>query len=272
MTRRRSRRSRSSSSWMAWTGVAVLTLVVVAGLTWAVNAQRTATRLDPDTLCDVNGPSGVTVVLIDATDQLSDIQRAAVTGRLNRVIQRDLRRNERLEIFEITDSNDLLSPEFSMCRPASPDEIDELTENRRVAQQRFDEAFRPAIDTVMRGLLNRPPSEQSPIMEAVQAASVAAFQASDVSDTTPKRLIIVSDMLQNGPAGRHYGGVPEFSTYRSEPQFRRYLSDLTGVEVRVLYLHRESGDAVQGEAHGSFWLRWFEAQGVTTASVDPIEG
>lgn len=270
----RQSRHTESKGTLIWIGSGALVLTVLCAVVWAAMATSGGTRFDEATLCDTKGPTAVTVVLIDATDSITAVQKAAIANRLERVVSQ-LSANERLAIYEIAPGRNLLEPTFSMCRPVSPDEVSELTGNKRVANERFEERFKPAVAEALASLLTRQSAEQSPIMEAVQAASVRSLQANDLrpsNDAAPKRLVVVSDMLQNGPAGSHYGGAPDFSIYRDSPQYDRFVSDLTGVDVVVLYLRRDDGAATQGRDHIDFWSRWFAAQGGTLSNAIPIEG
>lgn len=243
---------------------------LVAALAFATIATSRGARYDKATLCDTRGPSAVTVVLIDATDRMSAVQRTAVLNRLTRLNEK-LIANERLAIFEISPNGDLLKPKFSMCRPTAASETSELTGNRKLATERFEKLFNPAVGNALSSLLSATPAEKSPIMEAVQAASVSAFQAVDVPPKAAKRLIVVSDMLEYGEAGSHYNGVPDFDTYRASPQFARATSDLSGVEVIVLYIRRDTASGIQGLGHVDFWARWFAAQGADFRAI-PVEG
>lgn len=269
-TRRRGRQVQSGAL-LRWAAVAAGAAVIVIGIAAAAFLKNTSRRTDPETLCDINGPSAVTVILVDATDQISDLQRTAVLNRLER-ISRQMTANERLEIFELSSGQVHLKSTFSKCRPTTAEETDSLTGNKRLAAQRFDKEFKPAVAKTLEELMSKPVGGQSPIMEGVQAASVSALQATDLPDDAPRRLVVVSDMLQNGPAGSHYGGVPDFSAYSKTPQYAKARSDLAGVEVILLYLRRDNAAQVQNLNHVDFWSRWFTSQGAEDFRAVPIEG
>lgn len=272
MSRRpRPRRSTQKRSWLPWVGAGLIVLLVLGGLGAAAVATSRATRIDASTLCATTGPSAVTVVLIDATDSISSVQRTAIINRLNK-IDRQLKANERLAVFEISPGANPLTPAFSMCRPAAAAETSALTGNKKLASQKYDGTFKPAVAATLSSLLNKAPAAGSPIMEAIQAASVSTFQASDLPDEAPRRLVVVSDMLEHGPAGSQYGSLPDFDDYKASPQFARATSDLTDVDVIVLYLRRDDGASVQGINHIDFWARWFAAQGASDFKAIPVEG
>lgn len=268
--RRSARRTQTSSVW-PWVAVGAIALCVIGGTISAAIMTSKAARYDKVTLCNVRGPSAVTVVLIDATDNMSAVQRTAVLNRLARISDQ-LVANERLSIFQITPSGNLLSPKFSMCRPISAAETSALTGNKRLAAEQFEKKFKPAANDALNGLLTATAAEKSPIMEGIQAAAVSAFQAADVPSTAPKRLVVVSDMLEHASAGSHYQGIPDFDAYRETSQFQRATSDLTGVNVIILYIRRDAGSSVQGLKHVDFWSRWFSVQGADEIRSIPVEG
>jgi len=260
-----------SSGALVWLSVGVLVLVVLGGLVGAALITGKADRYNETTLCNVKGPSAVTAILIDATDGINAVQRRAVLNRLNR-INRQLVANERVDVFEVSPTADPLTPIFSMCRPVSADETSELTGNRRLAQKRFNETFNPQLEAALMKLLDQRPAPNSPIIEAVRAAVVASFLATDVPDTAPRRLVIVSDMLQHSENISHYEGLPEFDAFKSSPAYEQTASDLTGAEVTVLYLKRPAAADVQGRRHADFWVFWFDALGADDVNSIPIEG
>lgn len=265
--------SRWNQAWL-WLVVALFGGAILTSVFWAAQVQRHGAHYDPQTLCDVKGASGVTVLLIDATDIITPIQRQAIANRLTQLLSQ-LRSNERLDVYEIRPDRDLLTPVFSKCRPISPDEVNEATGNKRLAQQRFDTEFNQRLTATLDSLLKGAPSDRSPIMEAVQSADVRSFQSPTLKTEAAgihRRLIVVSDMLENGEAGSHYGGEPAFDAYKKTPAFVQFRSDLSGVDVVILYLRRATARQVQGTAHIDFWDRWFSAQGASLERAIPIEG
>jgi hypothetical protein len=250
--------------------MACVGVLVIAALAWAAVTTSKAPQIDGN-LCHRSGATAVTAILIDATDPISAIQKAAVTTRLNRVL-RELSANERLDIYEISPVGDPLKPKFSMCRPVSAAEVSELTGNKRLANERFEKRFKPAVADALNALLTTASADRSPIMESIQSAAVVSLQAVELKPDAHKRLVIVSDMLENGAAGSHYGAPPDFEAYRKTSVYPRFVADLTDVDVTVLYLRRDDGAEVQGKPHIDFWTRWFAAQGATLVNAVPIEG
>jgi hypothetical protein len=205
---------------------------------------------------------------------IGPVQRTAIDNRLVSIVN-GLHTNERLEIYEIRPDADLLRPAFSKCRPPSPDEVSDLTGNRRLARKRFDNDFKATSGGIFDRLLHRPKADRSPIMEAIQAASVKSLDAPDLRRNDPgfrRQLIVISDMMQNSEAQSHYKGVPDFERFRGSPAFAKYASDMTDVDVTVLYLRRDNAAGIQGGRHFDYWNQWFTVQGAHIQDALPIGG
>jgi hypothetical protein len=264
----------SGRTGIIWVIVGLVLVAVASAFVWAVRVQATGPHFDKTSLCETKGPTSITVMLLDATDRISALQRTAIDNRLHTIVGH-LKANERLDVYEIGPDQDLLKPVFSKCRPFAPEEVSELTGNKREAQDRFDHQFSAELKAKLEALMDRVPADRSPIMEAIQAASVKSLQAPDLRANAPgfsKQLVVVSDMLENGDAGSHYGSIPDFDAYRHSQQFARFKSNLKDVSVVILYLRRDDGQGVQGNGHIDFWDRWFSAQDATVEHVIPIEG
>ncbi|MGI8839551.1 MAG: hypothetical protein ACR2F8_02000, partial [Caulobacteraceae bacterium] len=248
-----------------------LAVFVLAFLGLAVGARLLIQRGGGDaaTLCPAGGPTAITVILIDTTDPLNPIQRASVQARLGRIVA-SLRLGEEIAVYSLNPNGDPLKPILAICRPIRPGEVNELTGNRAIAARRFDEIFAPRLRAALATAAAGARSGRSPIMAAIQAIAVSAFQGAGAG--LPKRLVIVSDMLENSEAGNHYRGVPEFQAFRATPAYARIRSHLDGVLVTILYLRRDDGAAVQGLSHIRFWNEWFANQGASVEDVVAIEG
>lgn len=266
---------RPAGGGQAWAIAAIFAVgVVFAGIFGAaVWQQGHSVRLDPKTFCPLGGPSAVTVILVDATDPLTPIQRDAVLTRLERTVS-TLREHEKVEVLSIDPSVDPLKPGFEICRPPKPEETSDWNGNKDLARQQFEGVFRPKLEQVLGRAVVQPESARSPIMEAVQAVTVSVFQKADTEagKTLPKRLVIVSDLMENGEGGSHYRGVPRFEDFRNTEAYRRLRAHMDGIEVDILYLGRADARAVQGVSHTEFWQDYFHDQNASVGDIYWVEG
>src|SRR5690606_14736364 len=120
-------------------------------------------------------------------------------------------------------------------------------------------------------LLAAPDSASSPIYEAIQAVAVRSFGRPEY-DGVAKRLIVVSDLLQNVPGkDSHYREVREFDEFGSSAYFSQVRADLDDVRVHLYYMNR-SDQSAQGAEHIRFWDDYFSAQGAAVMTVERIFG
>ena len=108
-------------------------------------------------------------------------------------------------------------------------------------------------------------------MEKIQAISITAFPR---KTTIPRRIIIISDMLQHTPDHSHYTTVPDFKTFEKTPAYRKVWTDLRGVEIDILYVNRHGAEAtrIQGRRHVDFWEAYFDSMRGMLKRVTRVEG
>jgi hypothetical protein len=227
---------------------------------------------DRETLCPVDRPvAGLTVILLDASDTFSEGQLLQIKNALAR-LRDELPRFTLLEMYSLGTGNErLVKPVFHLCQPGTGAGLNELYQNPRLAQERWEKGFKDRLDAEMEQQLHVPDAPVSPIYEAIQSTALRSF-GDPAYDHVPKRLILISDLLQNVPGKQsHYRGVPSFEEFRNSPYFAAVRSNLDGVQVDLIYLNR-SDLHIQGINHIQFWDQFFAAQGATVHGVDRIYG
>jgi hypothetical protein len=221
-------------------------------------------------------PTAVYAVLVDHSDAFTTIQQLAVRNRLDG-LRAEVPKFGRLEIYrvvaeaEAVQDRDQIAPVFSLCNPGTGAELDELTGNPNLARKRWESGFDQPLQEVFQSLMTGGGAETSPIMESIQALALQAF-ARDGLEATPKSLVIVSDMLHHTDKFSHYRSAPDFGQLKGTPYYRQLRSDLSGVKVTLLYLHRPEASGRQTPAHLRFWQAFFADQGAILAHFIPIEG
>ena len=89
--------------------------------------------------------------------------------------------------------------------------------------------------------------------------------------TAGRRLVVVSDLLQNVPGYSHYQSPPDFEQWRGTPYAREFLDlSLLGVRVDILYLKREVTRSLQTRGHVTFWEEYFHAVGAVVDTLTPV--
>jgi hypothetical protein len=212
-------------------------------------------KLDAATLCPVNGPQGVTVVLVDTTDDLPEPAQREVSGILDELIG-TLPPHHKLDIrvLDIAALRSLSS--FSKCNPGDGAGLSEWTANPVIARKRWIEAFqKPAADAVKHSLVAAK-AANSPIMGAIQNIALDEFSASAVQGI-PKTLIVISDMLEFTKDYSQYpsAGNLSYERYQRSPAFQKFRTDLHGAHVTIRYVYRASA-RIDTVRHVDFWRQW----------------
>jgi hypothetical protein len=270
---RRRRRSRTNGDGWKIGGTAFLALICFGLLgAYALSYRAASDRpvLAQDSLCPTDGPRAATVVVLDASDDLPEITRQEVQSFLT-----DL--SEELEPYSLLELR-LLDPEvnggrivFSKCNPGDGSNLSELVANPALAHRKWLEQFREPLEQALKGSLAPAPSQTSPIMETVQRVAVDRFTGRAAS-SIPKRLIVISDMLEHTAAYSHYSGDLSFKQFRQSDTYHKVRTDLHGSEVIIKYVHRLRPDDSRTLKHIEFWREWARDSNGGRFQADRLQG
>lgn len=230
-------------------------------------------KFDKETFCPEK-IDDVTAVLIDATDTLSAVQRAAIHDRLDEIKDK-LPKRARIDLYALGQDNDGMPHIlFSMCNPGTGADADKLSENARLMKKHWTQDFSLKIEEELEALLNAKEAPNSPIMQSIQAVAIQSFGTSMVRDASSKQLVIVSDMIESTKEYSQYGGVKgeTYGNFRKTDYFRKVQADLRHADVKILYVRRETKNHVQGNEHFQFWEKFIHDSSGRLHTFIPIEG
>lgn len=268
--RRANRGSRS-----VFLGVALFVLVG-AGIAAMFLLRPEAVPRDAETMCPEVGPSRVTAILVDSTDRVGAVSRADILGQLDDLASAS-EPDEMIVAYEsqpISEAigSDPLPALLTVCNPGDPDTANELIQSPALIRKRLEERYREPLERLFQDLLDRLRAPSSPLMENVQAIAVTLLSRRSY-DEAPKRLILVSDLLQHSDNLTFYDGLPEYPSFRDSPGAGALGADLGGIEFEVLLIQREVHESFGGARSVlSFWERWIAEQGGTLARVRRVTG
>lgn len=262
-------------------------ILASSGLGYFVWQDMNTAKADELGCYEQTAPQAHTVALVDSSEPRFDAaQRRDLMTAFGDLFQRDLAFNERFSLIA-TDASRIGSvpnPVVTRCGPAhSPADLESVGAARasdafleRQAAQAFEQDIRPHLESVF--AINPPDAQrqraESPILEQIQSLSrMPAFSR----DAGHKRLIVVSDLLQNTGDAQFchvQGHLPAFETFRTRPYFERVAPrDLGGADVTIYLLIR----GILGEPPYPyctedelvrFWRAYFDDAGA--GSVDVI--
>lgn len=287
MARRPSRDVRSletsQSAKTIWGVILSLAALLLAGAgVWAYVASKSERiELRSDTLCPKDGsrpPPAVYVVLIDQTDPIGALTQEAVSNAVMGQLRRELEdaadpsstRHALIEVWTFRDKGGAKAPfrvgdvdlvtekALLICNPGGAQEWDALYKNVDVVRRqhaRFYDAFRGTIAAS----LGFPEAQQSPVVEALYGMGVQVFSKPEFA-AARKRLIVVSDFLQNTKTLSMFAGAPAYAKWSASPQAARTLPNLRDVDVTGLVLPN-GAPGRQGQEFVEFWFALLNASG-----------
>ena len=138
------------------------------------------------------------------------------------------------------------------------EEANALYQNPGMIEERYRKEFREPFDSIVSAMLDSRGADRSPIMESLQALLVSA--PGFVDATYPRRVIVVSDLIQNSETFSFYRGDIWRRFIRSQDA-ERLAGRLQGVEVEICRIPRPGG-RVDKSAVDDFWVNYFDRAGV----------
>ena len=275
----RPRPRRKSGPGIGWSGIGGILLLLLAigcggALAYFYFSTPARPVLDAQSLCPVTGPQGITVVLVDTSDDLPETTRREVLGQLDDMIT-TLPPYYKLDIRVLDIAGNRSRSLFSKCNPGDGAGLSEWTDNPRIARLRWIEDFRkPAADAVKSSIASAK-SASSPIMAAIQDIAIDQF-SSAASQNARKTLYVISDMIEYTRDYSQYprAGDLSYQRYKQSPAYLKFRTDLYGATVILRYVTRQTGSQslLDGTKHMEFWKEWIEDNRGTFGGVKRLQG
>ena len=277
MARRPPRQRRSSGfGWSGLGGIVLLLLAIATGgaLAWFYFSAAPRPVLDAQSLCPVTGPQGVTVVLVDTSDDLPETTRREVLGQLDDMIT-TLPPFYRLDIRVLDIAGVRSRSLFSKCNPGDGAGLSEWTDNPRIARLRWIEDFRKPAALAVKSSIASAKAASSPIMAAIQDIAIDQFSGA-ASERARKTLYIISDMIEFTHDYSQYprAGDLSFGRYKQSPAYLKFRTDLHGATIIIRYVTRQTGGqpVLDGTKHMEFWKQWIEDNRGIFGGVKRMQG
>ncbi len=256
-------------------GVALIGLVL-CGMGIAVVAKtsldKEAKAINRSDSCDKRGNASVTAIVIDNTDDLSEIQKASLRSKLKAIVEK-VPAHGKLDIYPIRDTvSGIVQPGFSRCSPGRGRDVSEVTGNPERVEKRWHESFqKPAWDAIEE-YLHPSKAKTSPLMETVQSVAISSFGEDVTIPGAEKTLYVISDMLQNNGGLNLYKGLPAANDFFNSEYFQGVSADLSGVNIEVFFLNRNSTAQRNDRAIAEFWNQVFAKERSADYRITRISG
>ena len=238
---------------------------VLAGVSYAAFILKPA-EYDTETLCLAGAVPPHTVVIVDKTDLYSADQARQISELI--LAERDrLMVGERLSLFELNQNGDLADTNsFSLCNPGSGEQVNPLYRNPNRVQARYEAAFSGPLSDALADLMTPKDAPQSPILEALARL---AGEDGFTPDVPGRRIVLISDMLQNSDVftiyGRHLGELDERLPPTEDVVTtleETFGDDLRGSEIEIHLVERDTWEDDQNGPLRDYWSEVFRDLGI----------
>ena len=220
-------------------------------------------------MCPADGPMGHIVLLVDKTDPLTFTQQQAFTVILRELIEKRIPEGYLFSVFVLgEDFKKNAAPVVELCNPGNGSGKSELTANIQRLRRQYEERFVEPLLKQSDALLASQAAETSPIFEMMQLVGINAFRKHDVKGE--RRLIVMSDMLQNTQYFSMYKGPVDYVAFAESEYGKKSQLELHNVEVELHYLM--NAPQLQTKRNLKFWEEYFSKAGARIVAVRPLEG
>ena len=235
----------------------VVVFIIMGALLWL---RPDPIVRDPDTLCRSDGPSLITAILLDSTDSFGATTKQDLSNQMWDCLN-ESEENHEISIFAVDAIREkTLEPIIRVCNPGDPDEADPLIQSEAIIRRKWNQKFRQPLEEKLDSLLTAEEAPSSPIMESIQSVSITHFQSAS-RDTIPRRLIIISDLLQNSDEISFYTETPDFNRFQRTPTSRWLNPDLRNVDIEIWLIQRRQPKQGDGGSLLKFFKSWLEEHG-----------
>lgn len=277
MAKRRPKRQRASG--IGWAGIGGILLILVAvacvaALAYFYLSTPKRPALDAQSLCPLDGPHGINVVLVDTSDDLPEATRREVQVILDDLVA-TLPPFYRLDIRVLDIVRGRSRSLFSKCNPGDGAGLSEWTDNPRIARLRWIENFRKPASEAVKNSIASAKAASSPLMAAIQDIAIDEFSGA-ANQNAKKALIVISDMIEYT---RDYSQYPSagdltFQRYKQSPAYMKYRTELYGAAVSIRYVTRQpKGQPLLNDIkHAEFWIQWMKDIGASSVDVKRLQG
>lgn len=267
--RRNGRRPHPNGKSSVWPFVigAFVAVGLLAAAIFYRNQTEQETAVNQETLCPLTtGPVEMVTILFDLTDPLTSAQSKQLLQRIESEIS-EASIGTQITMGVVSEFPEDWGATKPLCKPRSGQDVSTLTQNVRLVEARYKERFLKPLHDNIESMISSNGANKSPIMEAMQ--TLIADSNGFLTFTGPRRLIIVSDLLQNSEAMSFYKG-DDWESFANSPEFIRLNKTLNDVDIVIFAVPRVVQKIKDASVVEDFWLHYFDIQGARVPTVKTI--
>jgi hypothetical protein len=177
------------------------------------------------------------VYIVDVTSKLSPQQKGELINHFEKYINESPKNSwHELYIVDLVE-DELLKPLLTLKSTFTLSESKNyLTSNpakhKEFWLKNFVEPFKLHIEKTFNAL----GSSKSPILESIQSTAITCLNKPEAVNT-PRRIILVSDLMQNTEGMNFYQGIPPFENLIQNEYYRKTRTNLKGVSFEIWKLN-----------------------------------
>lgn len=256
---RSSRRPRTGSSQEGWKiglGVAfgALALAGFGGIFYLRSTSDRPALRDTATLCPLSGPTSIQVILLDATDDLPPAAKKEIATLLGDSVT-GAPPNQLIEIRLLDTRISGGKVVFSRCNPGDGAGLSEWTANPAMAKRQWVESYQKPVQEALKAGLRPSQAGTSPILSTLQTIALERFTGRAAS-SVPKRLIVLSDLIEHGPKYSQYSGKLAYGEFRKSDLYKDVRTNLNAAEVTLYQVQRQTQKPLPSAGLIQFWIDW----------------
>ena len=226
--------------------------------------------IDPHTFCPQDTKNiGVTVLLIDISDKLTDSQAVRLKNELENISNVSaerpsafLKKGDKMLVYFVEPEGQIPSMVFSMCHPGDIEnrtQRDKLSEGVIFARKKWNEFTDDISASIDDKISSSTGIATSPLIETIQFIREKSFPPPDLMNKiTNYRLVVWSDFLQNSAEGNHFETLGDY-----EVALKRNPIKLRGIELYVFQLVSKNYVRYQTNEHVVWWRKLFAKANAT---------
>jgi hypothetical protein len=219
---KRSRKSKSSAAslWGVFGALVLLTVLIGSGVFLFVKSE-TQYALNNEDLCPVDGARGTVAILLDTTDNLSDVTKSEILLKTDETLEL-LPRYYRLSVYTMNENGLNKAPISSVCNPGKLEQMGQLerdgyTANPKLIKERYAKFSSTVKDATVRLFQQDFKAKQSPLLSSMQSLSFELPKPIAIDKQNfpagQNKIIFVTDLLEH---------TETFSVYRSGLNFEEF--------------------------------------------------
>jgi len=238
-------------------GLLIIALSVIVTVAVSLGVYFLSDHVQYDEkFCPIKDLKKHTVLLIDKSDKWEDDD----INRIKQLIQSTKKSIKFREKFTLNvihgegrGRKTEIESKFEMCSPGSKTECNQFYENCRQIQVKYDKNFTQQFKNTTRELEKPTEASSSPILESLVAII-------DESVAEELKIVVISDLMENGRKFRFYDGIPLAEEMANEFP----IESPAKISIKFSVIERRRHSRQLKSAVENVWREYFKTYGITS--------